>query len=129
MQTLELLHRNKIKDFDEHSVYTCNDFIYFDGKKTFCAVLLSENLLLNAYRQWRIQDVNIYHDSSFRYMKEGWGIIPVKLMGPGQRMHTVGYGIASQDTEEIHHMVLQILKKEVGRVVNKKIYNENITHI
>lgn len=77
--TFDLFKRDKYGDrFNRHSVYLCGDTYIVDGEETFVAAVLStENLLLNAYRQCCYgQDVSIFIDTSFRYMYEGWGLMP-----------------------------------------------------
>jgi hypothetical protein len=122
-QTVQLYHKSKLQDFNEHSIYLCGDNSYFDAnEKRFAAVLSSENFLLNAYRQSCYgSSMHLFIDTSFRYTLEGWGVMPMMVVAPNQQGHTVGYAICSHDDTEAHDYCMDKLKQEVETVVNSYI--------
>ena len=122
---MQQYHRENIHPFDEHTTYLCAGTFGLDADNNrFVAALSTENLLLNAFRQLAASDITIYVDSSYRYMYEGWGLVPIKVCSHDQMMHTIAYGLSSHDDERNHEYIFRVVKKEVERVVNdyKEIY-------
>jgi len=107
------------KMFNEHSVF-CLGVKYnpTDGKEVFVAILSSENLLLNAYRQsfWG-QPVLIAADTSYRLNQEGNGVYPVCTVTAGQITKTIAYAILSHEHDKIQQYVFGKVKHWVEKDV------------
>lgn len=122
---IQLFKKSSILRFDaftHNTVYLCGDEYVVDEASGRVAIVLStENLLLNAYRQQCTgQGVVIAMDTSYRYMNEGYGVLPIKVVDFSQTGHTVAYAIVSYEDEEAQTQVLRMLKKEVESVVRSR---------
>lgn len=117
-------------DFTEHTTYLVADQYVVDSEhKRHLAVLSTENLLLNAYRQFCCgQDIFLAIDTSYRYTVEGYGMMPIMVVSMQQVGHRVAYAVVSHEDEQIHEEVFRILKHGVEEVVNSRV-KKGHTHV
>lgn len=124
-EVLESLKKTKIPTakFTDHTVYLVGDRFHLNiEERKYCAVLSTENLLLNAYRQLCYgNDMFFSIDTSFRYTVEGFALMPVFVIAPTMEGHRVGYALVAKDDTETHYQALQLLKEGVEEVVNDRI--------
>ena len=122
---LNRLKKENIKDFDFHTVYLLGSNFELDLDSTpprILALLSSENLLLNAYRQMQYGSaIKIYIDASYRYTVEGWGVLIIKVNSMDFKGHTVAYAMCSNEDGAAHKWIFTNLKIEVERVVNNLV--------
>jgi hypothetical protein len=123
LKTLEMYDRKNIdeEDFTEHSTFIL-DKVVDVNKRTVVAVLSTENLLLNAYRQrFFSQPLFFACDISYRYMKEGWGIYPIITVNLSQQSKTIAYGFLSKEHTDAQDFIFRTLRTGVENIVNKRI--------
>ena len=113
-------------DFNDHTVYLLGNRYFVDSdNKRFYAVLSTDNLLLNAYRQTCMgQDMFIAIDTSYRYTIGGYALMPVYTVSPNQKGKRLCYAIVSNKDKYAHTKILEILKEGVKEVVDRKIEEE-----
>jgi pentatricopeptide repeat protein len=88
----------------------------------FVAVISTENLLLNHYRQmYAGTGALLQIDTSYRLSIERWGLMPVKTAAPNQQGHTVAYAFVSSEDSDAHCFVLDAIRKAVVDVVNARV--------
>jgi hypothetical protein len=115
----ERYQKRLIPNFTEHSTYLIG--IRCDsGTALLIAVLSTENLLLNAYRQsfWG-QPLFFASDASYRLTREGYGLIPVHTVTIEQKTKTIAYAIVSNEDHKTQHFIFRVVKDEIERVVRK----------
>lgn len=121
------------EDFDEHTVFLVgSEFLCredLDNKSYKIAALLStENLLLNAYRQTCTGvDMSFAVDASYRYNFQGYPLIPIKVINFSQTAKAVGWALVSNDDVDCHEFVFEMLKKGVEDAVTK-FYSQGSKH-
>ena len=122
---LDRLKKENIEQFDFHTIYLLRSSYVLDMNSSpprILALLSSENLLLNAYRQMQYgSSIKIYIDASYRYTVEGWGVLIVKVNSMDGKGHTVAYAMCSREDSAAHHWIFSTLKAEVERLVNELI--------
>ncbi len=110
--------------FNEHTTYLIGDEILQDaGKEELCAVLSTENLLLNAYRQSFFGQPTFFSlDTSYRYTHEKHGLLPVVTVAPTvtPSRHYIAYAILAKENQAHQEFALTVIKKEVERIVNER---------
>ena len=109
--------------FDRHTVYLVGDEYKFDHKEDrIAAVLSTENLLLNGYRQQFFgQPVFICVDTTYRIIVEGHGLMPIGTVSIDQTLHIIGYAVVSKEDKVAHEWVFRALKTELERIVNDRV--------
>lgn len=129
-ETFENFKKSRMSSCNNHTIYLVDDAWTADSSTgDYWAVFSSDHLLLNAYRQWyNSHDIIIYVDTSYRYTWEGAGIMPIMTASPCQSGHHIAYALCSTESTECHEKVLEILKRGVEEVVNRKI-EEGVTAI
>lgn len=77
---------------------------------------------MNAKRQMATgMDLFFAVDTSYRYTKQRWGLMPVKTIGMGAKSHTIAYGFVLNETGDVHGYVYNQIKAEVEKVVQRRI--------
>jgi hypothetical protein len=122
---LQSYERDRITNFDHHSVFLLG--VDFDpDTNRLVAILSTENLLLNAYRQrhWGFP-IFFNGDSSWRYTKERIGLYPILTTNIGQNGKTIAYALISHETREVKEFIFRIVREGVERIVNELIESGN----
>lgn len=112
--------KSAIVNFNEHSTYLLGLQSCSESKKII-AVISTENLLLNAYRQrfWG-QPVAFACDASYRVTREGNGIYPVVTISLGQKTKTIAYAIISNKKHQMQKFIFSSIKEEVEKIVRAR---------
>ncbi len=122
-----------MEEWPEHAVYlleggtdplsgAIESYIAIPESNRFAAVISTENLLLNHYRQMcGGTGAFLQIDTSYRVSIEGWGLMPVKTVSPTQQGHTVAYAFVSKEDSDAHRFVLDAIKTAVVDVVTKRV--------
>ena len=94
---LESYKKENIFNFTQHSMYLLGIDCRPDDD-SFVAVLTSENLLLNAYRQqfWG-NPIFFAADASYKLTQEGNGVFSVITTNLAQQTKTIAYGVISHE--------------------------------
>jgi hypothetical protein len=92
---MERLKKSKIiadgRQFDENTPFLCGGTWLAEPLTETCiAVISTENLLFNAYRQ-TVTGLDLFFgvDTSYRYTSKKWGLMPIKTIGINQQAHTI----------------------------------------
>jgi hypothetical protein len=112
--------KENIAEFNEHSVYLLG--LRCDAaSETLVAVLSTENLLLNAYRQqfWG-NPIFFAADASYRLTQEKYGVYPVITTNLAQQTKTIAYGIISSENHQAQTIIYSSIKKELELIVNSR---------
>ena len=123
----DLYKRERIANFNMHSVYVvgieCNA-----ESGTLVAVLSTENMLLNAYRQtfWG-NPIFFAADASYRLTQEKNGLYPVITTNLAMESKTIAYGIISHEHHKAQRFILASIKAEVERIVKSRTENGDVT--
>ena len=107
---LESYKKENIFNFTQHSMY----LLGIDCRpedNSLVAVLTTENLLLNAYRQqfWG-NPIFFAADASYRLTQEGNGVFPVITTNLAQQTKTIAYGVISHEHHKAQRFILASIK-------------------
>jgi hypothetical protein len=110
-------------DFTENTMYVAGgEFIIDAVKQRVCVLFSTENLLLNIYRQQCTgQDLTFAVDASYRYMYEGYALVPIMCVNFSQSGKVVAYALTSHEDTEALTFIFSMLKKEVEKIVRNRI--------
>ena len=110
-----------IVNFNEHSTYLLGLQSSCSESPKIIAVISTENLLLNTYRQrfWG-QPVAFACDASYRVTREGNGIYPVVTISLGQKTKTIAYAIISNEKHQMQKFIFSSIKEEVEKIVRAR---------
>lgn len=106
--------------YDEDTFFLCGDYKCdgTEGKERIAAMFSTDNLLLNMYRWWCTgYDLTFSVDTSYRYMVQGFGLLPIRVLDFSQTSHVVGYGLLNKEDIRAHAFLFYQLKVECERVV------------
>jgi hypothetical protein len=88
-------------------------------------VFTTDELVLNAYRQWYHTgktDLHFQIDASYKYTtQKRMGYIPIKTLSHCQKGHTVAYAVINTEDTVAHKHILGAVKAAVERIVNERI--------
>ena len=107
-------------DYDEDTFFLCGEHICdgTEGKERIAALFSTDNLLLNMYRWWCTgYDLTFSVDTSYRYMVQGYGLLPIRVVDFSQTSHVVAYGLISKEDIRAHGFLFYQLKKECEKTV------------
>ncbi len=124
-ETLEGFRKKNLpsNSFTDRTTYLVGDRFFVDSEaRRHWAVLSTEDMLLNAYRQLCTgQDMYIGVDTSYRLTVEGFALMPIMVVSPNQQGHRIAYACVSNEDEEMHVAVFRALRDGVEDVVNNRI--------
>lgn len=96
------------------------------GKPVFFAVMSTDNLLMNAYRQSSYgQPVFFAVDTSYKYTWEGFGLYPVCTVDLQQKTHVIAYALLNCEKADVQTLILQRVRKYVEEVVKERQTKEH----
>jgi hypothetical protein len=112
------------EDFDEDSIYVFGEHRIVPhtdkDKKDICITMSSENLLLNAYRQWAAGlPPFVAIDYTHRLTLEKVACLPIGTVDLAQKFHVIAYGVCQHERITDYSLVLKNVRDEVNAVVAK----------
>ena len=109
--------RKNLKEYNKNTNYLVGEHCIKDIMQ--CAVLSSENLLLNQYRQLQMcQDMFFAVDTSYRYTSKLFSLMTVFVVSLDQVGHRVAYAVCNKESLVAHKSVFKNIKRGIQVVVN-----------
>lgn len=102
-----------------HTPFLCANKYHADSiEKQIYGAISTENLLLNAYRQFKTgQDFFIGLDTSYQYCTDKAGLLPIMVCSLNQVGHVVAYGVLTNEDKNAQNYILRNVKEAVEGVV------------